>query len=194
MDSRPDSGTDASGRARRATYQDVLDAPDDKVAEIIDGELTLSPRPSKLHANAASELGALLIPLFKRGIGGPGGWVILDEPELHLDDDILVPDLAGWRKERAERLDEGAYFTTSPDWVCEILSPSTGARDRSDKLEIYAREHVNHVWLIDPALKTLETYGWSERGWVTLKVWTGNAKARAVPFDAVELDISVLWP
>lgn len=193
-----DAGRNQGGEKRpshdRATYEDVLAAPPDKVAELIDGELILSPRPSKKHASVSSLLGADLISAFQRGRGGPGGWVILDEPELHLDEDILVPDLAAWRVERAEKLDDGAFFTTPPDWVCEVLSPSTAAHDRTEKLEIYAREHVHHVWLLDPVLRTLETFAWSEAGWVTLKVWHGNEKVRAVPFDAIEMDLATLWP
>lgn len=194
MDPRAETSDTERVWSRRATYQDVLDAPEDKVAEVIGGELVLSPRPAKPHARVYTRLANLLGPPFDLGMGGPGGWDIIAEPEVHLDDDILVPDLAGWRKERSERLDEGAFFTTPPDWVCEILSPSTEARDRADKLEIYARVQVNNVWLVDPLLRTLEIYGWSERGWLTLKVWRGSEKVRAVPFEAIELDLGVLWP
>jgi Uma2 family endonuclease len=193
MDPRPDTHSPPASGQRRATYQDLLDAPDDKTAEIIDGELLLSPRPAKRHARVFSRLGGILVPPFELGVGGPGGWQILDEPEIHLDDDIVVPDMAGWRNERAEQVDDGAFYTTAPDWVCEILSRSTEARDRSDKLEIYARSRVQQVWLIDPLVKTLETFAWSERGWITLKVRKGNEKVRAVPFEAIEIDLALLW-
>src|SRR6188474_2369596 len=122
---------------RRASYADVLRAPPHMIAEVIDGELRLQPRPAKPHAAAASALGEELGPPFKRGRGGPGGWILLDEPELHLGEDVLVPDLAGWRRERMRSpTTEEPYFTLAPDWVCEVLSRSTSRSDRSEKLPI----------------------------------------------------------
>src|SRR5688572_15134371 len=142
---------------RPATYEDVLAAPEHMVAEVIHGELHLNPRPAKPHAAAASALGEELGPPFKRGKGGPGGWHILDEPELHLQADIPVPDQAGWRVERMpEIVADEPYFTLAPDWVCEVLSPRTAKYDRTDKLAIYARERVRWAWLVDPLLRTLE--------------------------------------
>src|SRR2546428_6351506 len=117
---------------RRATYQDVVDAPEHRVAEIVNGELRLSPRPRTTHARSASKLGAVLDGPFDRGVGGPGGWVLLDEPELHLPD-IVVPDLAGWRRERMPELPDEPFLILAPDWVCEVLSPSTADFDRADK-------------------------------------------------------------
>src|SRR5437016_825432 len=131
---------------KRATYEDVLRAPEHVVAEIINGELRLSPRPGKPHARATSSLGIELGGPFDRGRGGPGGWIILDEPELHLGEEVVVPDLAGWRRERMPTLDEAAYFTLAPDWICEALSKSTEADDRADKLPIYAAAGVEHAW------------------------------------------------
>jgi Uma2 family endonuclease len=144
---------------RRATYQDVLDAPPHKVAQIIDGELIVMPRPAAPHASASSKLGWALGPAFDRKGGspaGPGGWILLFEPAIHLGDDILVPDFAGWRRERMPALPDAAYFTLAPDWVCEVLSPSTAKLDRARKLPIYAREEIAHVWFVDPAARTLE--------------------------------------
>ncbi len=179
---------------RRASYQDVLDAPPNMVAEIIDGELRLHPRPAKPHAVAATALGEELGPPFKRGRGGPGGWIILDEPEVHLQSDILVPDLAGWRRERMPSVvaDE-AYFTLAPDWVAEVVSPRTAKYDRTDKLRIYAREHVAWVWLIDPLQRTLEVLRLGEDGWTLRSSWRDDVRVRAEPFDAIELDLGVLW-
>src|SRR6185503_12126115 len=122
---------------KRATYEDVLNAPEHMVAEIIDGDLLLFPRPARPHAAALSALGEELGPPFKRGRGGPGGWIILDEPELHFREDILVPDLAGWRRERLPAIERAAYMTLAPDWLCEVLSPSTEKVDRAEKLPIY---------------------------------------------------------
>lgn len=177
-----------------ATYQDVLTAPPHVVAEIIGGELRLHPRPAKPHVAAASALGEELGPPFKRGRGGPGGWVIVDEPELHLDADILVPDLAGWRVERMpELVDDEPFFTLAPDWVCEVLSPRTAKYDRTDKLDIYAREQVRWAWLVDPLLRTLEALRHDGGRWTLLGTWRDEARVRAEPFDAIELELGVLW-
>jgi Uma2 family endonuclease len=178
---------------RKATYQDVLDAPSHKVAEIINGELRLSPRPAIPHASVSSALGEELGPPFKRGKGGPGGWIILDEPELHLGDDVVVPDLAGWRRERLPMLSEDAYFTLSPDWLCEVLSKSTEKMDRAEKLPIYAAAGVGHIWVISTRLRMLEVLRLHEGKWLTLAVHRDDDRIRAEPFDAIELDLSVLW-
>jgi Uma2 family endonuclease len=165
------------------------------VAEIIDGELRLTPRPAKPHTAAASALGEELGPPFKRGRGGPGGWILLDEPELHLAADIVVPDLSGWRRARMGALvaDE-PYFTIAPDWVAEVVSPRTGKYDRTDKMRIYARERVSWAWLVDPLAKTLEVLSLGADGhWVVRGAFRDDARVRAEPFDAIELDLSVLW-
>ena len=141
---------------KRATYEDVLNAPSNKVAEILDGELFLSPRPAPKHAVASSEIGMAIGNPFHRGAGGPGGWWILDEPELHFGEQVLVPDLAGWRRERLPAIPDEAFFTLAPDWVCEVLSPSTERIDRSRKLRIYAEAGVQHAWLVKPTDRTVE--------------------------------------
>jgi Uma2 family endonuclease len=164
------------------------------VAEVIDGELRLHPRPAKPHAAAASRLGEELGPPFGRAKGGPGGWLILDQPELHLGSEILVPDLAGWRRERMPVLvDDVPYFTLAPDWACEVLSPSTAKEDRAEKLPIYAREGVGHAWLVDPRLRTLEVLRREGERWLVVGVWKDDARVRAEPFEAIELDLAVLW-
>jgi Uma2 family endonuclease len=178
---------------RRATYQDVLDAPTQQVAEIVDGVLYLSPRPALPHASVTSGLGGELIPPFGRGRGGPGGWILLFEPELHLDQDILVPDLAGWRRERLPQVENTAYLTLTPDWLCEVISPSTERFDRADKLPIYAAAGVRHVWLINPLQRTLEVLDLHEGRWLTIATYSRDQRVRAEPFDAIELDLAVLW-
>ncbi len=183
----------SSTARRRATYDDVLAAPPNRVAEIVNGELRLSPRPAGPHTAAASALGEELGPPFKRGRGGPGGWIILDEPELHLADDIVVPDLAGWRRSTMDRVPDAPYFTLRPDWICEVLSPSTERLDRAEKLDIYARAGVAHAWLVNPSLRTLEVLRLSGDKWLTLAVHQGEARIRAEPFDAIELDLAILW-
>ncbi len=181
---------------KRATYDDILTAPDNMVAEIVDGALHLSPRPAKPHGKAASRLGAELILPFDRGRGGPGGWVILVEPELHLAADVVVPDLAGWRTTRmADAIDDDkAYYTLAPDWVCEVLSPGTRKFDRAGKLPIYARANVGHAWLIDPLDRTLEVLRLENARWSTLATYADDAIVRAEPFDAIEIELAGLWP
>jgi Uma2 family endonuclease len=176
-----------------AGYEDVLRAPPHMIAEVIDGELRLSPRPGTPHAAASSALGEELGPPFKRGRGGPGGWIILDEPELHLRADILVPDMAGWRRERMPALEDKPFLTEAPDWVAEVASPRTQKYDRTDKLHIYGRERVPWVWIIDPRQKTLEVLRLGDDGWVLRGSWRDDARVRAEPFDAIELDLAVLW-
>jgi len=177
----------------RATYEDVLRAPEQVVAEIIDGELILSPRPGGPHSAAASILGGLLIGPFGLGRGGPGGWILLDEPELHLGDDILVPDVAGWRRERLPAVPDAPYFTLAPDWICEVLSERTARTDRADKLTIYARQSVAHAWLVDPRQRTLEVFRQERGRWVLLGVHRDEAVVRVEPFDAIELELGLLW-
>lgn len=179
---------------RRATYQDIVDLPENLIGEILDGELHVSPRPASLHASASSALGMLLAPL-RFGGGGPGRWLILDEPELHLgpDPDVLVPDLAGWRRERMPEMPVTPAFTLSPDWVCEVLSPSTAKLDRTRKLAIYAREKVGHIWLIDPELRTLEVLVSTEGAWSLIGTHADEAKVRVPPFEALELDLAKLF-
>jgi len=174
-------------------YQQFLATPDYKVAEIIGGRLITQPRPASRHASATSALGAELYGPFSRGNAGPGGWVILDEPELHLGEDILVPDIAGWRRERMPEIPDVAGFELAPDWTCEVLSPSTAALDRVEKLPIYARHQVAHAWLVDPRAQTLEVFKLTAAQWLLLGTYRDQVKVRAEPFDAIELDLSVLW-
>ena len=178
---------------RPATYDDLVKLPDNLVAEIVDGELHASPRPARPHARAGSSLGGLLVGPYDHGRGGPGGWWVVDEPELHLGGDILVPDLAGWRRARMPRYPKSAACSVAPDWVCEVLSPSTAKLDRVQKLAIYAREGVAHAWLIDPLVRTLEVLRLEGGGWTILATHAGDERARAEPFTDIEMDLSSLW-
>jgi Uma2 family endonuclease len=157
---------------KRATYEDVLNAPENKVAEILDGELFLSPRPAGRHAVASSEIGM--------AIGNP----------FH----VIVPDVAGWRRERMPAIRDEAFFTVAPDWVCEVLSPSTERIDRSRKLRIYAAAGVQHTWLVKPTDRTLEVLRLREGAWTIVGVWEDAAVVRAEPFEAIELELGRLWP
>jgi len=178
---------------RRATYEDLMAVPDIMIAEIIDGDLVTQPRPASLHARATTKLGAKLDGPFDSGKGGPGGWVLLFEPELHLHGDVLVPDIAGWRRARMPEMPDAAAFELAPDWVCETLSPSNPAHDRVRKMPIYAREKVSHLWFVDPRPKTLEAYRLEQGRWFVLGTWSDDAKVRVEPFDAVELELAELW-
>jgi Uma2 family endonuclease len=177
---------------RKATYADLAALPAHVVGELIGGQLHVSPRPASPHARATSRLGGELDRPFDRGIGGPGGWIILFEPELHIVDDVLVPDLAGWRRERMPELPHTAAFELAPDWVCEVLSPSTAALDRVEKMPVYARACVRHAWLVDPLVKTLEVFRLDAGGWRLVGAFT-QPRVRAEPFDAVELELEALW-
>lgn len=180
--------------ARRfATYEDLLRLPEHVVGEIVDGELYASPRPAARHAFAGSSIGADLGSTFGRRRGGRGGWWLLYEPELHLGPDVLVPDYAGWRRERMPQVPDVPAFTLAPDWICEILSPSTARLDRYRKLPVYARHGVGHAWIVDPALRSLEVYRLHGEHWLLVATHEGDAPLRAEPFDEVELDPSEWW-
>jgi Uma2 family endonuclease len=178
---------------RRATYEDLLDVPRHMVAEIVRGVLHAQPRPALRHARASSRLGAALGGPFDEGRGGPGGWVLLDEPEQHFQSDVLVPDLGGWRRERMALIPDATAVELAPDWVCEVLSPSTAALDRAEKMPIYAREGVRHLWLVDPGPQTLEVFRLEGARWTLVATWRDDARVRAEPFEAFELELGALW-
>ena len=183
-----------SAPARRATYQDVLDAPAHRVAEIVDGTLHTHPRPAMPHALASSRLGGELTGPFDRGRGGPGGWWIIDEPELHLGEEIVVPDLAGWRRERMPDYPDTAYVSLAPDWVCEVLSPSTRRFDLHEKRPVYAREGVGHLWLVDPLDRTLEAFELRDGHWMLIATAKDDEPVSIRPFDAITFSLGGLWP
>jgi Uma2 family endonuclease len=179
---------------RPATYEDLLQVPEHLVAEIIDGELVTSPRPSLRHALAASSLGGEIQGRFgRRGGGGPGGWVILLEPELHIVGQVLVPDVAGWRRSRLPEVPDLPYSELAPDWLCEIISPSTAARDRTRKADHYARAGIEFLWFLDPGPRTLEMLRLEGDAWKRVASFSGDARIKAPPFDEVELDMGLFW-
>jgi Uma2 family endonuclease len=181
-------------RKKPASYEDLLAVPEHLVAEIVDDELYTSPRPAAPHALAASALMVELGGRFGFGReGGPGGWVVLIEPELHIVGQIMIPDLAGWRRERMPVVPDAPFFDLAPDWLCEVVSPSTGALDRAKKMPHYARAGVGHVWLADPTPKTLEVYRLDGDGWRLAATHEGDTVINAPPFDAVALDLTRLW-
>jgi Uma2 family endonuclease len=180
---------------RYATYEDVLGAPDTQVAELIDGDLILSPRPASPHARCTSALLAELFGEFDGPLGGDrlGGWWVLVEPELHFGADVIVPNLAAWRRERMSVLPQVAAFTLAPDWVCEVISPSTAIVDRARKLHVYAREGIAHCWIVDPRIRTLETYRLERGMWVVAATYGGDDPVHAEPFDATALTPTRSW-
>jgi Uma2 family endonuclease len=182
------------GLAKRpATYDDLVQVPDHLVAEILEGDLYATPRPAAPHALAASVLGVEIGGPFHSGRGGPGGWWILDEPELHLGPDVVVPDLAGWRRSTLPQVPDAPAITVAPDWICEILSPSTEAMDRVPKLRIYARERVSHVWLVNPRTHTLEVLRLEQGQWIIAATHDGDSIIRVEPFEAAPLELFRVW-
>lgn len=190
------TGMDMSTAPRRATYDDLLAVPDHLVAEIVDGELFTSPRPRSPHARTATAIAHDLFGGFDGPPGSadrPGGWWILIEPELHLGADVLVPDVAGWRIDRLPVVPDVAGFTLAPDWVCEVISPSTARLDRARKMPVYAREGVGHLWLVDPVARTLEVYRLDGGRWTVESIHGGTEPVRAAPFASVALDVGRWW-
>ncbi len=180
-------------RKRPATYEDILALPPHVTGQIVDGELFATPRPANPHATASSTLGMDIGGAYQRGRGGPGGWWIVFEPEIHLGRNVLVPDLAGWRRSRFPAIPATAFFTLAPDWVCEVLSPSTASFDRVKKMRVFAAEGVGHAWLVDPGARTLEVYRLAEGRWVLLSAHEETEVVRAEPFEELEIVLSDLW-
>jgi len=180
-----------------ATYDDLLAVPENLVAELIDGELHTSPRPRGRHAVVSSRLGARLTNAFDFGDGGPGGWWILDEPEIHfgprVDTQVAVPDLAGWRRERMPEIPQDHRFRIVPDWICEIASPSTAHLDRIVKMPLYAKYGVAFACRIDPEAQTLEVFRLEEGCWLMIGMYGREQRVNAEPFEAIELDLKDLW-
>lgn len=179
---------------KRATYADLEAVPPNLVTEIIDGELETHPRPSPRHAAATNSLSDELTGPFQKGRGGPGGWVFFDEPELHFGSDVVVPDIAGWRRERLPALPETPYLEIAPDWVCEVLSASTERRDRGSKRRIYAEAGVGHLWLLDPRFQLLEAFVLTEGRQLLVGTWSSDDVVSAPPFDAISISLADLWP
>ena len=179
---------------RAATYEDLLAVPDNLVAEILNGRLITHPRPAPRHAIASSSLGDELMSPFDKGRGGPGGWWILDKPEIHLGEHVLVPDLAGWRRGRMQTFPETAWFEIAQDWVCEIMSPATAKYDRVEKRDIYADFKVAHLWMVDPDARTLEAFELTDGQWLLVGTFSNDDKIAAAPFAEVPFSLGVLWP
>jgi hypothetical protein len=180
-------------------YRAVIDAlPRELTGQVIGGRLVVVPRPAIPHAKVAGSLNTLVAGPFQFGLGGPGGWWILPEPELSLgldpDFEPVVPDLAGWQRASVAHLPDTATCSIVPSWICEILSPSTEDDDRAEKMPFYARAGVDHGWLVDPLERTLEVFRRDGAVFRPSATWRGDVKVRAAPFDDVELDLALVWP
>jgi len=178
---------------QHATYEDLMKVPDTMVAEIIEGELYAWPRPGGPHARFASAIGMDVGTPYDRGRGGPGDWWILHEPELHVGQNVLVPDVGGWRRERMPEIPRDHIFSVPPDWICEVLSPSNSRIDRIKKMPIYARHEVAYAWLVDPIEQTLEVKRLENGRWSDLALYGGDDTFRAEPFELVEIDLASIW-
>lgn len=179
--------------SQRATWEDLDALAEGERGEIVGGELVMLPRPSGEHGETSTLIVGSLLPGFWFGRGGPGGWVIVHEPGVALFvDEIRIPDVAGWKRERYARPDKGPYVIV-PDWVCEVLSPSNEKNDRAEKLPLYARSGVRHVWIVDPLEFTLEVYRLEGEVYVLAKIVAEDAVTRLEPFDAVEFEVGLLW-
>jgi Uma2 family endonuclease len=180
--------------ARPATYQDVLDAPPHMVAELANGRLHLHPRPAMRHSRATFSMAGRLDEAYRGGPPGPSGWHFAIEPELHLGPDVLVPDLAGWRRERMPVFPDTPACDLAPDWVCEILSPGTRRFDLTDKRALYGRNGVAHLWLVDPDARTLEAFTLDAGRWTLAAAFQDGDDIRAAPFEALTFPLGALWP
>jgi Uma2 family endonuclease len=179
---------------RQATYADLQAVPPNLVAEILDGELVTHPRPAPPHVTAGGALQIELGGPFQKGRGGPGGWIFLPEPEIHLGPHVVVPDIAGWRRERMPIMPRTAYYETAPDFVCEILSPSTEADDRGRKRRIYAAYDVGYLWHLDPLVRVLEAFVLRDKQWVLFDTFQDGSEVTAPPFDEAPFSLANLWP
>ena len=188
--------TGCKGESMTRLYEQVETLPEGITGEILDGVLHTLPRPSLKHSQASSIIGIDIGSAYHLGRGGPGGWWILDEPEVHfiLDTEFCVPDLAGWRRERLPSLPDGHKIQVVPDWICEVLSPSTKSVDREVKMPLYAKFGVAYLWLVDPVEKTLESYKLDGKNqWQQTGFFQGAEQAEIKPFDAITIALSDLW-
>lgn len=176
-------------------YTQLCALPPGQTGEIINGKLHVQPRPAGPHALTSSTLTMDVGNPFQRGKGGPGGWWILDEPEVHFvrDVEVCVPDIAGWRKERLPKIPQGHRFEVVPDWICEVLSPSTARTDRVEKMPVYARYGVAYLWLVNPMEHTLEAYALREGLWTVIGLYQEGDTVQVEPFEAVALNLADLW-
>lgn len=179
---------------RSASYADIEALPADVVGEILFGSLVTHPRPARRHGGAASALGVAVGAPYQFGASGPGGWVFIDEPELHLGPHVVVPDIAGWRRERMTEPANRAWFEVAPDWVCEVLSPRTEKHDKGAKRQIYAAHEVGHLCYVDPRVRSLEVFARQDKSWLLVSTFFENDPVNSPPFTELTFPLGHLWP
>ena len=178
-----------------ATYADLEAVPPHLVAELLFGNLVTHPRPVPRHGAAGYNLGLELGGPFQRGRGGPGGWIFLPEPELHLGPNVVVPDLAGWKASRLPPAAvEQAFIEVAPDWICEVISPSTEKHDKGEKRQLYALYGIEHLWHLDPRPRTLEVFTRQDKNWLLTHTFLDQDEVRAPPFAEIVFSLGLLWP
>lgn len=176
------------------TLADLDALPKGVKGEIIGGVMYTMTRPRGHHQRTGLEIGADLRDPFMRGRGGPGGWWILPEPGIELPNTPEIsPDVAGWRRERLPSLPADAAITVVPDWVCDILSPTTRRHNLLIKKPYYAKVGVPYHWIVDLDARTIATYRLENARWVELGVFGDERDARIEPFEAVALDVASWW-
>lgn len=181
---------------RLATAADLLAIPEhERSHEVIDGALVPKATPSFEHGAAQAKLAAHVDPFHRRSGGGaPGGWWFATEVEVQLEaHQIYRPDVAGWRRERTAERPSGTPVLLRPDWVCEILSPSKPIHDLGTKYDAYQRASVPHYWIVDPMSERLRVHRWTSEGYLVVLNAHRRQIVRAEPFDAIELDVGVLF-
>lgn len=179
---------------KKATYDDLYTLPENMTGEIIAGELIATPRPSRKHVATTTLLTSRVVPPYQFGEGGgPGGWIILVEPEVKLGEDIVVPDLGGWKRERFPISEETNWISVAPNWVCEVLSPNTMRHDKVRKMPLYAQHAVEHIWLIDPVAMTMDAFRLEGGRWLLLCSYAEDDVATVEPFQEVNINLKDLW-
>ncbi|MBK9953013.1 MAG: Uma2 family endonuclease [Candidatus Competibacteraceae bacterium] len=176
-----------------ATYEDLFDLPENLVGEIIHGQLITQPRPAPKHIVASSALGEELVSPFQKdgeAVQAAGGFWMSRNCILARIFWCPIWPAGGGNVCPPCRI---RPFTLPPDWVCGVLSPGTARIDRADKMPIYAEYGVSFLWLIDPALHTLEAFVLRDGHWSLEHVYQENDEVRAVPFDAVAFSLAGLW-
>jgi hypothetical protein len=181
-------------KTRSATYADIEALPPHVTGEILFGALHTQPRPANPHVGGSSSIGMMIGPPYQYGRGGPGGWYIVDEPELHLGPHVVVPDLAGWKVDRVRGKTKQKFFDVPPDWVCEVLSESTMKIDRLDKARIYALYGVTHMWHLDPVAKILKVFQLQNENWLRINIFAAEDNVVAPPFEDANFKLGDLWP
>lgn len=175
-------------------YNQLTELPENLTGEILNGQLYTNPRPSGKHVSVATNLSIDIGSPYQRGKGGPGGWRILVEPEVHfvLDTEVVVPDVAGWRKERLPEVPESHKFMVVPDWVCEIYSPSSENIDRKIKMPLYARFGVSYLWMVHPIQQTLEAFKLHNGNWQLQGAFENKDEICVEPFESISIKMHEL--